>query len=99
MIRRTRSWSRRTHWEKKLVKKFSKDYSRFALGLVTFESIPTIPFCCFPIVSVFQLEGYSKEYLNRRLQRNRKEREGEERRKKKEESEFFVFCFLRGRVF
>ena len=39
--------------------------SRFDLGLVTLESIPTIPFCCFPIVSTFQLEGYSKEYLFR----------------------------------
>ena len=30
---------------------------------MTFESIPTIPFCGLPIVSTFQFEGYSKEYL------------------------------------
>lgn len=49
--------------EKKQRRIRKKKGSRLALGLVTLESIPTIPFCCFPIVSGFQLEGYSKEYL------------------------------------
>lgn len=40
------------------------------------ESIPTIPFCCLPIVSVFQPEGYSKEYL-----KEFGSREGERRKK------------------
>jgi hypothetical protein len=66
--RKRERWKKVSETEKKKKRKEkneSKTFqnSRFALGLVTLESIPTIPFCCLPMVSAFQLEGYSKEYL------------------------------------